>query len=100
MPPVRETFWQLSLKKEFFSIDEVLVELLNQLWNCREAARSIGHSPLCSACFVANITIYGNQPEYCLSPDTLTRLAFFGFELCLDIFDCSPGALGGKIALT
>jgi hypothetical protein len=88
-PPVPETFWLFTVEKNCFAIDEALANLLNNLWDRRQAVRDTGKLPGYSADFRVNITIYENRPEYCLLPDTLTKLAFFGFELCLDIFDYS-----------
>jgi hypothetical protein len=39
--------------------------------------------------FCTNVTILGDRPEYCLSPGTLARLAYFRIEYCIDIFDYS-----------
>ena len=85
-----QTFWLLAVEKNTFAIDEVLAELLELLWSRREAVRALGGTRGCSAGFVVNVTIHENRPEYCLSPATLTKLAFFGFELCIDIFDYGP----------
>jgi hypothetical protein len=65
--------------------------LLERLWERKDAVREIGHAAECTGTFVLNIHIREDRPEYCFSPETLSRLAFFGFELCMDIFHSSAG---------
>jgi hypothetical protein len=90
-PPVPKTFWKLVQEEQSFSIDTVVSHLLDKLWECKEIVREIGHGATSTGTFVVNIHIEEDRPEYCLRAETLSRLAFFGFELCMDIFDSSAG---------
>ncbi len=84
------TNWGITIeKRRVFSIDEALVELLNILWPQRAKILEFLSTHHLSATFCTNVTIYEGRPEYCLSPETLQRLAYFKTEYCLDIFDYS-----------
>jgi len=89
-PPVPVTHWGITLeKRRSYSIEEPLSELLDLLWPQRERVVEFITSHPVSAAFSTNITINNDRPEYCLSPKTLQRLAYFKVEYCLDIFDYS-----------
>ncbi len=87
-PPVRVTTWGISIEKtNSYSIDEVLTELIDLIWPQREAIiEYLANHPV-SAIFAVNATLYKERPEYCLGGETLRRLAYFGVDFCLDIFD-------------
>lgn len=87
-PPVRVTTWGISIeRKNSYSIDEVLTELLDLIWPQREAIIEYLAQHSVSAIFAVNVTLWKERPEYCLGAETLRRLAHFGVEYCLDIFD-------------
>lgn len=89
-PPVPVTHWGITLEKRIsYSIEEPLSELLDLLWPQRERVVEFITSHPVSAIICTNITINKDRPEYCLSPETLQRLAYFKVEYCLDIFDYS-----------
>lgn len=86
--PVRVTHWTIKLeKRRVYTIDEPLTELLDILWPKRSKIMTFLLSQPFPATFGTNVTIYEDRPEYCLSPETIQRLAYFKSEYCLDIFD-------------
>jgi hypothetical protein len=90
VPPWPESFWEFEVEKASFALDEVLGTLLEQLWERRAIIRELATRPATRAEFVLTIRIYENRPEYCFYPETIRRLGYFGFEVCLDIYDNTP----------
>jgi hypothetical protein len=89
-PQVPVTSWTIKIEKlKSHSIDQPLAKLLSIVWPQRSQILRFIALGSVSAVFGTNVTIYEERPEYCLSPTTLRRLAYFKVEYCLDIFDYS-----------
>jgi len=89
-PNLKKPYWCVERTKQpSYEIDSELSLLLDQLWSKRAAIVGLLKRRGYTAAFVVNVTIYKDRPLYCLSPATLQRLAFFGAEFALDIFDYS-----------
>jgi hypothetical protein len=59
------------------------------VWPHREKVRSFAREHNLSITLVCNVTIFDDRPVYELKPDTMEKLAWFGAEFGLDIFDYS-----------
>jgi len=89
-PHVKKPYWCIERTKQpSYEIDSELSLLLDQLWPKKDAIVGLLKRTGYTAALVVNVTIYKDRPLYCLSPATLQRLAFFGVEFTLDIFDYS-----------
>jgi hypothetical protein len=90
VPPLPESIWVFEVEKASFALDEVLGALLEQLWERRAIIRELAARPGTRGEFLVTVRIYENRPEYCFYPETIRRLGYFGFEVCLDIYDYTP----------
>jgi hypothetical protein len=86
VPPLPESIWVFEVEKASFALDEVLSALLEQLWERRAIIRELAARPGTRVEFVVTITLYENDPQYCFYPETIRRLGYFGFEVCLDFY--------------
>lgn len=86
----RDAFWSIEFTKEpSWEIEEGLIKILDILWPRRECVTAFLSTTGHSALFGTNVSIYASRPLYVLSPQTLSRMAFFETEWGLDIFDYS-----------
>ena len=87
---MRRPYWSFGFKKERGdAIDEELSRLLDLLWPRRREILALVERRTLTPSFSSSISIHENRPLYCLSPETLERLAHFRAEYCMDIFDYS-----------
>lgn len=88
----RKPFWSIDfVKQRSYSVDDELNRLIDVLWPRRREIVRFLKTTSNEAAFVTNVTIYHDRPRYELSPRTLQRLAYFGCEWGLDIFDFREG---------
>lgn len=89
-PNLRKPFWCYELsKRPSLGVDDVVANLLAELWPQRRTLREAIERQRLEAGFPVNVTIFKERPVYSLSPVTLKRLAYFKVEFLLDIFDYS-----------
>lgn len=87
---LRTSFWAIGFERERSdNIEEGLSRLLDLLLPKQREISEFLREGRQSAGFKTSVTIHEHRPLYCLGPDTLTRLASFGLEYCLDIYDYS-----------
>jgi len=90
-PYIRKPYWHFGYEKlPSYSLSDCIDDLLERLWPHRESICKYmqdARDKDVKASFVATITMYHERPVYDLQPDVLRRLASFGFELTMDIFD-------------
>jgi hypothetical protein len=86
--PVPETFWELGFrKKREDCIEGGLQKLLDSLWSRRASVSQGLQGPDVSGTFASNVTIRHIGASYCIGAETLERLAYFGIDYGIDIFD-------------
>ncbi|SRR6266849_5432746 len=88
-PKAPSTSWSLGVRRRAYSIDEVIEEVLDALWPRREAIKDFTQSASLKITFISHVKIFAERPQYCLSPATIERMAYFRAEFGLDIFDLS-----------
>jgi hypothetical protein len=89
-PHVREAFWSIEFSKEpSWEIEGGLLRIIDILWPQRRKVVDLLSATGFDASFGTNVTIHASRPLYILSPQTLSRLSYFGAEYGLDIFDNS-----------
>ena len=88
--PARENFWVFELRQECYSLDDVMVSLLDMVWHRRQAIIDYVESKNSSSIsLICNITIEDERPVYELSACTMERMVSFNAEFLMDIFDYS-----------
>lgn len=82
--------WMVGVeKKPLDDTDDALREVLIEVWPARDSIKNFVRANGLRAWFACSVTISDERPVYRVSPETLQKLAYFGFELSLDIFDYS-----------
>lgn len=70
-------------------MDVALGRLLESVWPAREAIRASVREWGLRAYFSCSVKFTRDRPAYRVSAGSLQRLAFFGYDLELDVFDLS-----------
>lgn len=90
-PFVRSPYWTYGLRKlPLYSLSDALERLLDEVYVYREAILNYLEERKgkdIRASFIATVTMHKDRPLFDLGPNVLQRLAAFGFEFSLDIFD-------------
>lgn len=82
--------WQLGFEgKEIYSLDEAAAEVVALVWPARERIRAFVSQNGLRATLACSVRIDEDRPEYCLSPDVMSKLGWLDCKFCLDIFDYS-----------
>ena len=89
-PELPDTAWILESKSESLrSTSEVMGLLLGRIWPERETIREFLAEKGLRADFTCTVKIWEDRPLYDLKPEILQKLAWFGLEYVLDIYDYS-----------
>jgi hypothetical protein len=89
-PELPTTNWIIEVKDQrLYSTDDALIELFAIVWPSRERIQAFLHSSGLHASFGSIVTIHHERPLYELQPETLRKLAWFGCEYGMDIYDYS-----------
>lgn len=87
---LRTSVWTVSFSKvPSDSIDEEIARVIDILWPHQSKVLQFLSSTGLEAGFGNSVTIYEERPLYCLSASTIQRIAAFGVDYGLDIFDYS-----------
>ena len=87
---LQTSIWTVSFSKEpSYSTDEEISRLIDLLWPHRLKVREYLSSTGFEAGFGNSVTIYEDRPLYSLSSSTIQRIAVFGVDYGLDVFDYS-----------
>ncbi len=70
-------------------LDAVVRHVLSLIWPARHRIMEFVSLRCLNAAFVASATINDERPLYRLSPESLRRLAFFGYDFGWEVFDYS-----------
>ncbi|MGC1274229.1 MAG: DUF4279 domain-containing protein [Planctomycetaceae bacterium] len=82
--------WSIGFTKQpFYSTSDALEELFLKIWPARVRIRDFLAESGLEGLFTCNITISEDRPLYELTPSVIEKLAFFGCEFLMDIFDYS-----------
>ena len=87
---VPNTQWVLEIETTSKdSVSEALDELIAVLWPIRDRVRELAQSASSWTWFVSTVIIHEDRPLYDLQPATIEKLAYWGCEWNLDIYDYS-----------
>jgi Domain of unknown function (DUF4279) len=87
---VAGTSWAFGFEKvPLYSTSDAVEQLLAAVEPHKIAILDFVSSPTVELAVVCNVTITDERPEYCLSQEVIRRLASWGAEFALDIFDYS-----------
>lgn len=85
------TLWDFELiEPHSYSTDECMIRLIDVVWDARERIVSFLKNPGLEAGFYSSVRITDKRPVYELSAATVKRIAFFGADYGLDIYDMRP----------
>jgi len=88
--PVAKIQWVLEIETTSKdSVSEALDELIEVLWPVRDRVREVAQSATSRTWFVSTVVIHKDRPSYDLQPATIEKLAYWGCEWSLDIYDYS-----------
>jgi hypothetical protein len=86
--PVPHSFWEVEFYQERqHRIETGLRKLLDLLWPARLSIMSFLAETSFSATFGSNVTLQAEEAICEITAETLSRLAFFGTNYIMDIFD-------------
>ena len=89
-PEIPTINWIIEVKdRRLHSTDDALIELFTIVWPARERIQAFLLSSGLHGSFVSLVTIHHEKPLYELQPETLSKLAWFGCEYGIDIYDHS-----------
>ena len=87
-PEIPNTNWLIKLEdRALYSTDDGLAELFEIIWPARERIKSFLCLSGLKGEFASVVTMYEDRPLWQLKPATFTKLAWFGCEWTMDIFD-------------
>lgn len=82
--------WSCGFEKSpLYSVDDALRELLSTVWPKRIPIKECAEEKGLQISVDCNITIHEDRPIYELSPETMSKLVWFGADFGMDIFDYS-----------
>jgi len=82
--------WSVGVEKQpLESVDDAMKQMLEMVWPVRERIRGFATGHGLAIVFVCSVTFWKDRPEYSLSAPVLARLAWFGGDFLLDVFDYS-----------
>ena len=86
-----ESYWQISLEMESYSVDDSLLKLFNYLESalCVDSMLKILDKHKVEVSFICNVTIREERPLYQLERQTVKKISNLGGEFLMDIFDYS-----------
>jgi hypothetical protein len=80
--------WSIGGKKRNFDeVEEAVQQVLEAIWPAREKIRSYVRLNGLRSAFICAVFIYTEPPMYCLSAESMRRMASFQAEFSMVIYD-------------
>lgn len=93
----RRSEWSVGFRRrDFDNVNDAIAEVLNLVWDRRTDLKEFADQRGYSLSVTCHVTIWKERPEFSLSAEVIRRLAWFGCEFLMDIFDYSDDSAVAK----